>query len=244
MPPLAILPVIDLMDGQVVRGVAGRRSEYRPIQSLIANSAAPGDVARAFVKRFGFQKVYVADLDAIGGRQPNWDAYESIAETGLSIWLDGSLDELTAGGRLVEGIERLIVGLETLPNPDLLADLVDVCGRNGVAFSLDLKAGQPLTSSPAWQGMSPEQIATTAIECGIGTMILLDLAQVGMYGGVGTEDLCRRVRARYPQLRLIGGGGVRSLTDLQNLAAAGFNMALVASALHDGRITPEDLRNA
>lgn len=244
MPPIPILPVIDLLGGQVVRGVAGRRSEYRPVESLIASSAKPGDVARAFTDQFRFQEVYVADLDAIAGREPNWDAYASIAAAGLSIWLDCGLKKLSDAGRLREGIEFLIVALETLPNPNLLAELVDVYGRDRLAFSLDLKAGQPLVSGPAWQRMSPEQIAASAIDRGIGTMILLDLSQVGMYGGVGTEELCRRLRTHYPQVRLIGGGGVRSVADLESLAAAGFDMALVASALHDGRITPEDLQNA
>ena len=243
MPPLAILPVMDLLRGQVVRGVAGRRSEYRPVESTIARSAAPVDVARAFVERFGFQEAYVADLDAIAGREPSWDGYRAIAAAGLSIWLDAGLGDLVKAQRLlkVHPVTRLIVGLESLQNSELLEELVAQYGATRLAFSLDLKAGQPLTSAPAWQGMSPEQIAEAVIECGIETMILLDLAQVGTYQGTGTEELCRRLHRRHPQLCLIGGGGVRAIADLQSLAAAGFDMALVASALHDGRITPEDL---
>src|SRR5262245_28877930 len=130
MPPIPILPVIDLLDGQVVRGVAGCRSEYRPVESLIAESAAPEDVAGAFVERFGFQEVYVADLDAIAGRELNWEAYESITATGLSIWLDAGLKKLPVAGHLFDGIERVIVGLETLSSPDVLAELVNGSQRN------------------------------------------------------------------------------------------------------------------
>jgi phosphoribosylformimino-5-aminoimidazole carboxamide ribotide isomerase len=71
-------------------------------------------------------------------------------------------------------------------------------------------------------------------------MIVLDLAQVGMGQGVGTEPLCRALRSLAPELEIIAGGGVRSLADLRSLAAAGCNAALVASALHDGRLTPQD----
>ena len=37
---MEVIPVIDLLGGQVVRGVAGRRDEYRPIVSQIAEAVA------------------------------------------------------------------------------------------------------------------------------------------------------------------------------------------------------------
>ena len=59
-----IIPVIDLKGGQVVRGVAGRRGEYRAVQSRMVQDARPKTVARAFATQFGFRQGYVADLDA------------------------------------------------------------------------------------------------------------------------------------------------------------------------------------
>jgi uncharacterized protein related to proFAR isomerase len=43
---------------------------------------------------------------------------------------------------------------------------------------------------------------------------------------------------------LIAGGGVRGLDDLKALADAGCDAALVASALHDGRLSREDIERA
>src|SRR5205085_9347687 len=60
-----LLPVIDLMQGEVVHGIAGRREEYRPIVSILAESTKPLAVARAFREEFGFNELYLADLDAI-----------------------------------------------------------------------------------------------------------------------------------------------------------------------------------
>jgi phosphoribosylformimino-5-aminoimidazole carboxamide ribotide isomerase len=71
-------------------------------------------------------------------------------------------------------------------------------------------------------------------------MIVLDLAQVGMGQGVGTLPLCRELRCLDADLQIIGGGGVRSLADLRSLSAAGASAALVASALHDGRLMPAE----
>jgi phosphoribosylformimino-5-aminoimidazole carboxamide ribotide isomerase len=62
-----------------------------------------------------------------------------------------------------------------------------------------------------------------------------------MYQGTGTVELCQLLRQRYPHVELIGGGGIRSIDEVRRLTNAGFDRVLVASALHDGRITPADL---
>jgi phosphoribosylformimino-5-aminoimidazole carboxamide ribotide isomerase len=46
------------------------------------------------------------------------------------------------------------------------------------------------------------------------------------------------VAATYPHLKLIAGGGIAGPADLDRLAALGVSGVLVASALHDGRISP------
>ncbi|MEX2558660.1 MAG: HisA/HisF-related TIM barrel protein, partial [Pirellulales bacterium] len=63
----------------------------------------------------------------------------------------------------------------------------------------------------------------------------------GMDAGVAALALCRELRQRHQQLELVSGGGVRGLQDLRALAEAGCDAALVASALHDGRLTAGDL---
>lgn len=72
-------------------------------------------------------------------------------------------------------------------------------------------------------------------------MIVLDLAGVGVDGGVPTLPLCRAIRSEFPDVQVITGGGVRGRGDLQALAAADVDGVLVASALHNGQVTPEDV---
>jgi phosphoribosylformimino-5-aminoimidazole carboxamide ribotide isomerase len=241
-----VIPVLDLMGRQVVRGVAGRRSEYRPVQSGIAKSADPGEVAEALVAKFNFQRVYVADLDAIAGGEPDWQSYRAISAAGLSLWLDAGLGDCNSARRIVEfhesgrAIERIVLGLESISAPHVLAELVVACGTQRAVFSLDLQAGRPL-AAPAWQSMSPRQIAAAAVGCGIEALILLDLADVGTYQGTGTAELCRYLRQKHPKAQLIGGGGVRSILDVRRMGEVGFDGVLVASALHDGRIRREEL---
>jgi phosphoribosylformimino-5-aminoimidazole carboxamide ribotide isomerase len=50
------------------------------------------------------------------------------------------------------------------------------------------------------------------------------------------------LKQTYPNLQLTAGGGVRGMEDVRRLHALGVDRVLVASALHDGRITPEEVK--
>jgi len=97
-----------------------------------------------------------------------------------------------------------------------------------------------LGNATTWESVDPEAIAARAVALGVGRMIVLDLVRVGGGGGVGTEKLCRRLVAAHPDLEVIAAGGVRGGDDLRRLKEWGVRGALVASALHDGRLTRAD----
>lgn len=238
---MQVIPVLDLMGGLVVRGVGGRRHEYRPIESMLAADARPQTVARALAA-IGFRTVYVADLDAIAGKEPAWAVYREVLEAGLKLWIDAGVSTVEQSSSLSgfevagRGPTAIVAGLESLPNPETLVQLLTAVGPDRLIFSLDLKSGRPLTDAPAWQNLTPAQIAVMSLRLGVRRMIVLDLAAVGMGHGVGTESLCRDLRCLDPRLQIIAGGGVRGPADLRSLFRAGCDGALVASALHDGRI--------
>jgi phosphoribosylformimino-5-aminoimidazole carboxamide ribonucleotide (ProFAR) isomerase len=56
--------------------------------------------------------------------------------------------------------------------------------------------------------------------------------------------LVDHVRAAVPQLTLAVGGGMRGAQDLTRLADAGCDAALVATALHDGRIGAAEIASS
>jgi phosphoribosylformimino-5-aminoimidazole carboxamide ribotide isomerase len=238
---MRVIPVLDLMAGQVVRGVGGRRHEYRPVVSRLTPSCRPVDVAEAFRAHFGLSELYLADLDAIAGAPPDLRAYATLRQRGFRLWVDaGVRDAMTAAPLADAGIEGIVVGLETVVGA---AALAAVCREYGerVVFSLDLKAGGPLGDRAAWNHSEAWTIAGWAIAAGVRRLIVLDLARVGGGGGTGTEDLCRRLAAAYPTVEVVAGGGVRGVEDLRRLKECGVAAALVASALHDGRLRAEEL---
>lgn len=237
-----VLPVLDLLHGVVVRGVAGRRDSYRPVHSRVCRSADPLQVAQAFRDHFDLNQLYVADLDAILHQRPNFDTYRQLSQAGFDVLVDAGIRTLAAGSSVLDaGAGSIIAGLESIPNLDLLAELVAAFGHRRVVFSLDLKEGQPLTNGAASSAGLPLRIGEIAIQHGIQRLIVLDLAQVGIGEGISTLDLCRDIRTLAPQLEIITGGGVRNLRDLELLANSQIDGVLIASALHNGSICKGDL---
>ncbi len=245
-----IIPVIDLKDNCVVRGIAGQRAQYLPVVSQLGCDAGPASVAAAFVKQFAFTRCYIADLDALAGADPNWAAYAAIAEVGLDLLIDAGVASRQHATEVLLGAARqgacpgVIVALESLRRTSDLPAILETVGSRHAVFSLDLKHGLPLTTISEWQFASPQSIAEAAVEAGFRRLIVLDLASVGVGEGPSVERLCAEIRQRHPDVELISGGGVRGMEDLRLFHAAGCDAVLVASALHDGRLTPEQVKAA
>lgn len=240
---MRVIPVIDILNSQVVRGVAGQRDRYRPVESRLTDSAEPLAVANAFRDTFGLTTLYVADLDAIQNAESNVKVYRDLKDDGFELLIDAGLKNVyDAEAVLMAGASKVIVGLETWPLLASLEMMLEKVGSERVIFSLDLKSGRSIRKFDDMINDDPAEIGCAVIECGIRELIVLDLAAVGVASGPTTLNLCQELRDFAPKLKLITGGGVRSSADLSTLRSTGIDGALVASALHDGSISPEDLR--
>src|SRR5262249_1584665 len=238
---MQVIGVIDLRGGQAVHARAGRRDRYQPVQIVAGAPITSGDpvaLARADAERLGLPELDVADLDALGG-QPSQDApIAAIAAIGAPLLLDIGVTSIDrAGHALALGAHRVIVALETLSGFDTLDRTCRALGGDRVAFSLDLRDGRPIVASAAGigPGETPQSLTARALSAGVGTVIVIDLARVGVGGGLDVE-LLARIRTAAHGVALLAGGGVRGSGDLERLAAAGCDGALVATALHDGRL--------
>ena len=90
---MEIIPVLDVKRGQVVRARLGRRDEYRPIETPLAPTSDPVDVARGLLSLHPFQTFYIADLDAIESAGGNESSLERLktAFSALSLWVDNGV---------------------------------------------------------------------------------------------------------------------------------------------------------
>ena len=94
---MRIIPVLDLKDGLVVRGVAGKRALYQPIVSKLCSSAEPVEVASSLRGLLGTGRMYLADLDAISGVDPAVGIFAELESLGRA---DGRCRSSRRGGGL------------------------------------------------------------------------------------------------------------------------------------------------
>jgi phosphoribosylformimino-5-aminoimidazole carboxamide ribotide isomerase len=236
-----LVAVIDLLGGRAVHAQRGVRETYAPV-NVATGTRVDGDplaLARVYVEQLDVRELYVADLDAIRGGLDAMNAatIAGISTLGAGLWVDAGVSTLGAARAvLAAGASMVVVGLETLTSFfELTAICEEVDGRR-IAFSVDLRNGQPITRPDvAHVGWPPERVAEEAVAAGVGTVIVLDLARVGTDAGVDTA-LLRRIRAAEPNVALFAGGGVRDQVDLDTLAEMGCDGALVATALLSGAI--------
>jgi len=226
---MRIVPVLDLKGGVVVHARRGQRAEYAPLQSPLVEGSEPVAVARALCALCRTRALYVADLDALAGGPVNeaiLAALASVAEP----WVDAgaTTPERVAALRRA-GVARNVVGTESLePGTEIASPAL---------LSVDLRDGRLISPDPELAGREPAAAAPLARALNVQELLVIDLARVGSGSGPPL-DAVSELASALPGVAIYAGGGVRDERDLRALEAAGATGALLATALHDGRITP------
>ncbi len=227
---MQIVPVIDLKGGIVVHARRGRRAEYAPLRSPLAPGSDPVAVTEALCARCATRTVYVADLDALGGAPVDVVTLSAVAAV-ADPWVDAAATTSERAASLAgAGVARNVLGTESLT-----AGPHDGLG-SGLVLSVDLRDGRLISPRPELSGRGPAAVAALAWELDVRELLVIDLARVGSGSGPAVEAVAE-LAAALPGLDIYAGGGVRDDADLRALASAGACGALVATALHEGRIT-------
>ena len=232
-----IIPVIDLLRGQVVRAVRGDRKSYQPITSALCASSDPLAVARILCRHTASARLYVADLDALQGAAVQAGVLRALLDAlpDVELWLDAGFADAPAAADVLDRFTghrgRLVpvFGSESLRS----AAALERCfkGPQGATpnaiLSLDRRDGHRLDAAGCWESspLWPQRV------------IVMTLERVGADSGPDLDTLAE-VRRKAPVATLIGAGGIRHPADLASAAAAGAGAWLVASALHDLRLPP------
>ena len=228
-----IIPVLDLKSGQAVHARMGHRDQYRALETALCQGSAAGDVVDGLMRLAAFPKLYVADLDAIEGRGNHALALRamSAARPALQVWVDsGVSDAAAARSWLDSNPGTLVLGSESL---DGTVALQALCRETHIVLSLDFR-GDGFVGPP---GLLDEVAIWPR------RVVVMTLARVGAARG---PDLARvaAIVARAQGRAVYAAGGVRDVADLEALAGVGAAGALVATALHGGAITREDVVTA
>lgn len=225
---MEIIPVIDLMQGQVVHARFGQRQHYQAIQSALTSSSLPLDIVGALLELYPFKRLYVADLDAIRGLGNHLTTIAQITQhfPQLEIWLDAGINNFESLPVWQELSLTHVIGSENLRSSiDLAAISRELQGK--FVLSLDFtQAGflgfaELQTNTEHW----PEKV------------IVMTLSQVGSQLGPAIDTLHSFISMAQGR-EIYAAGGVRNNADLALLQSANVSGALVATALHNKNLTP------
>jgi len=233
---MQIVPVIDLKGGAVVHARRGNRDAYAPLQSPLVEGCDPVDVAQALTSACRTTNLYVADLDAIAGNPVDEATLKALSEIAQA-WVDAGATTPEGGATLARaGVARNVIGTESI-EPGWLTDASRPGPQPAVVLSVDLRDGRLISPDPGIAGRGPAAAAPLARALQIKEILVIDLARVGSGSGPPL-DAVAQLKEALPEVAIYAGGGVRDDADLHALESAGAAGALVATALHEGRITP------
>jgi phosphoribosylformimino-5-aminoimidazole carboxamide ribotide isomerase len=253
---MEIIPVIDLLNGNVVQARHGDRQHYPPIRSSLCKGSEPLAIVQALLELYPFKQLYIADIDAIQKRGNHRQIISEIRARypHLQIWLDagiGSVEDLNAWNGLAV---TWVIGSESLHTMDDYTNLMRQCGENhteenyGEENNSEANHGEANNSEEdhilsldftvaGYQG--PAELLSVSAQWPA-RVIAMTLGHVGSNLGPDFQLLAELVNRKAPH-KIYAAGGVRHMADIQQLCENGVDGALIASALHTQQINAAEL---
>jgi phosphoribosylformimino-5-aminoimidazole carboxamide ribotide isomerase len=212
---MELVLAMDLKGDKVVHGKSGHRETYKPLDWGCSPTVEP----LGFVKAIAPKYIYIADLDRIEDTGSHDRVVAECARQVSRCYLDRgcrSPEDILEGYHITT-----IVGTETGGE--------NLSAYHGGFLSLDLKNGRVIPS-----GRKPVDVLRQANGWKFSGCIILNIGAVGTESGMDPVVL-DEMRAAYHR-KLFWGGGVATPDDLTMLCDAGFDGAIIATALHHKKI--------
>lgn len=234
---IEVIPAIDIMEGRCVRLSRGdfrRRREY---------CQSPVEAAEK-LESAGISRLHMVDLDgARVGRVMNLRVLKGVSRrTSLTIDFGGGI----RSGRDLEkvlqhGASMITAGSVAVRDKPEFIRWISRFGGERFILAADVTGGRVCID--AWRERTGRDLVSLIEEYlpfGIRRVICTDISRDGMLKGPSLK-LYSDLTARFPGIRIIASGGVRSLSDIRELASVGVGGVIVGRALYEGRITMEEI---
>jgi phosphoribosylformimino-5-aminoimidazole carboxamide ribotide isomerase len=217
--PIEVIPALDVLGEEAVRL---RQGDF---EQIVERRPRPADAARALAA-LGAGRIHLVDLDGArsGAVRPELVG-EVRAAAGVPVQASGGIRSLDDARALLDaGADRVVVGTAAWPDPSRWFELGDA-----VVLALDVRGGELRTSG--WTAAAGITFAD-ALDRAAGARVLV--TAIDRDGTLAGPDVELVSHAAAAGLRVLAAGGVRSPADVDALAAAGAEAAIVGRALFGG----------
>ncbi len=229
---MKIIPAIDIIDGKCVRLTQGDYGQMKVYKT------DPAEMAREF-EEADLKYLHVVDLEgAKKGKVVNWKAlHEILTETSLEIDFGGGVKSEEEVERLLDmNVNQINIGSMAVKEPEKFATWIKKYGANNFILSADVKNERIQVNG--WQESTQTSIfdlVTQFENLGLEYITCTDISNDGMLQGVNLS-LYKKLRSRFPKLKIIASGGVSGIEDLEKLEYIGMHGTIVGKAIYEKRI--------
>jgi cyclase len=234
-PAKRIIPCLDVDGGRVVKGV--RFKELRDMGD-------PAELAARYEME-GADELVILDITAgLRGVNTAADVVRSVrAVMGIPLCVGGGIRSIADAERLLAaGADKVSINTRAYRDPELVSAIAREFGSQCCVVAVDaargsdgipravLDAGHTVLdeSAPSW--------IHRAAELGAGEILLTSRDRDGTGSGYDHE-LLREAVAAAPGIPIIASGGAATPQQILGGFEAGADAALLAGALHDGRLS-------
>ncbi len=227
---MEVWPALDILEGRVVRlqqGDYSRQTTY-------------GDHPLTFLEEsFGGMPPRLHLVDLTGAKTGQFSLFSlatALVQRGIDLEVGGGIRRIEDVARLVDiGVRHIVLGTQIVGDPGFRQQVIDRFAPHLVA-ALDVLHDRIHIS--AWDRPGPvaRDFWQELYAQGWQTANITDIQQDGTLGGLRKEFW--QPWATEPG-NLAAGGGVRSITDLQQLASWGLLRVVVGKAWIEGTIPKE-----
>jgi len=236
---MRIIPAMDIIGGRCVRLEQGDYSRKKVYDK------DPLEYAKALEGQ-GFMYLHLVDLDgAKAGKLINRKILERICNrTRLEVDFGGGVKDRDSLSVVFScGARQVTAGSVAVRQPDEVGKWLEQFGPEKIILGADVKDKKVFING--WKTETQWNLfpfLKSFIEKGIQYVVCTDISRDGLLKGSAVE-LYKEIRKEFPGLKLIASGGVHKAEDLDLLADAGLEGAIVGKALLENKITVNQIRH-
>lgn len=231
-----VVPAVDLLGTEAVRLEQG---DYDRVK---VRAGDPASLVARFASA-GPRLIHVVDLDGArtGRIRPALVATLVAAAKGVPVQASGGIRSLAdAESLLAAGASRVVVGTAAFAGSGALQCFASALGER-LVVALDARAGRLAVSG--WERDGGISVDDAAAHCALAGVERLQCTAVERDGTMAGPDLDLLVRVKERSgLPVLAAGGIRSVEDIDALAAIGLEGAIVGRALLEGTVPLSTLR--